>query len=259
MEDEARPTIKGRFTTCELVKREELAQDLVKFWIKPAQEFNFKPGQYCTIGVEGIERPYSIVSSPDEEFIELFIEIVPVEHGGNLTPFLNKLEVGTEMTLRPRAKGIFILQPDFKHHVFVATVTGVVPYVSMIRKYLSDPEWPSSDSLAHDEYTFDVLEGASYLDEFGYDEELTRLAAKHDFINFYPSVSRPTEERNAGWTGAQGRINALTEEYVANLGYDPKETVVYACGNPQMIAAVGEQFEVTDYTFIEERFWKEDD
>lgn len=38
MADTSRPTIKGRFTTCELVKREELTSDLIKFWIKPAQE-----------------------------------------------------------------------------------------------------------------------------------------------------------------------------------------------------------------------------
>ena len=103
MADATRPKIKGRFTTCELVKREDLTEDLVKFWIKPAQDFIFKPGQYCTIGVEGIERPYSISSSPDEEFIELFIEIVPVEHGGHLTPLLEHQEIGAEMTLRPRA------------------------------------------------------------------------------------------------------------------------------------------------------------
>lgn len=258
MADSASPQIKGRFTTCELVRREELTEHHVKFWLKPAQPFVFKPGQYCTIGVDGLERPYSIVSSPDEEEIELFIEIVPLPLG-KLTPILHKLEVGTELTLRPRAKGIFVIQPDFKNHIFVATVTGVVPYISIIRKYLGDSEWPVSDKVAHDDYTFHVLEGASYDDEFGYDEEMTRLAAEHDFISFLPSVSRPTEEKNANWTGATGRINTLVEDYVAGLGLDPKETCIYACGNPQMIEDVGQRFEDTDYTFLEERFWKDDD
>ncbi len=260
MAETSRPTLKGRITSCELVKREQLTDDLVKFWIKPAQEFKFKPGQYCTIGVDGIERPYSISSSPDEEFIELFIEIVPVEHGGHLTPLLDHQEVGAQMTLRPRAKGIFVLQPQFKHHIFVGTVTGVVPYISMLRKFLSDPSWPEpADGVARDDYTFHVLEGASYHDEFGYDVELTDLANKHDFISFYPSVSRPDEERNANWTGARGRINTLVEDYVADLGVVPAETCVYACGHPQMIEDVGQRFESTDYTFVEERFWKEDE
>ena len=171
MADDTSRTIRGRFTTCELVRREELTEDLIKFWIKPAQPFAFKPGQYCTIGVNGIERPYSFVSSPDEKEIELFIEVVPVAEGGHLTPLLDHLEVGAEMTLRPRAKGIFVLQAQFKHHIFVGTVTGVVPYLSILRKFLNNPEWPEpQEGITRDDYTFDVLEGASYLDEFGYDE-----------------------------------------------------------------------------------------
>ena len=260
MADDTSRTIRGRFTTCELVRREELTEDLIKFWIKPAQPFSFKPGQYCTIGVDGIERPYSIVSSPDEKEIELFIEVVPVAEGGHLTPLLDHLEVGAEMTLRPRAKGIFVLQAQFKHHIFVGTVTGVVPYLSILRKFLNDPEWPEpQEGIKRNDYTFDVLEGASYLDEFGYDDELTQIAGKHDFVKFYPSVSRPAEARNDPWTGAEGRINTLVEDYVSQLGFDPKETCIYACGHPQMIEDVGRRFANTDYTFIEERFWKEDE
>ena len=88
---------------------------------------------------------------------------------------------------------------------------------------------------------------------------MNELAAKHDFIKFYPSVSRPNEERNANWTGAKGRINLLVEDYLEKLGIDPKETCVYACGHPQMIEDVGVRMESTDYNFIEERFWKEDE
>ncbi len=260
MADAVTPKIRGRFTTCELVKREDLTEDLIKIWIKPAQPFVFKPGQYCTIGIDGLERPYSISSSPDEELIELFIEIVPVEHGGHLTPVLDAQPIGKEMTLRPRAKGIFVLEPKYKHHIFVGTVTGVVPYISILRKFLNDPEYPVPvEGIAREDYTFHVLEGASYLDEFGYDEELTKLASEHDFIKFYPSVSRPTEERNEPWTGAEGRINLLVEDYVAKLGINPAETCVYACGHPQMIEDVGERFAETDYNFVEERFWKEED
>ena len=261
-ETAASARIRARLTTCEITRRENLTHDLFKIWIKPAQPFMFKPGQYCTIGVEGIERAYSIVSSPDEEEIELFIEVVPPPDG-NLTPLLDELGVGAEMTLRPRAKGIFVLQPQFKHHILIGTVTGTVPYISILRKFLNDSEYPAparnADPVARKDYRFHVLEGASYLDEFGYDEELARLANEHDFIEFYPSVSRPTEERNAGWQGAEGRINPLVEAYVEKLGIDSKETCIYACGHPQMIEDVGRRYADTDYTFLEERFWKEDD
>ena len=153
MAEAASARIRARLTTCEITRRENLTHDLFKIWIKPAQPFMFKPGQYCTIGVEGIERAYSIVSSPDEEEIELFIEVVPPPDG-NLTPLLDELGVGAEMTLRPRAKGIFVLQPQYKHHILVGTVTGTVPYISILRKFLNDPEYPAparnEDPVARD-------------------------------------------------------------------------------------------------------------
>jgi ferredoxin--NADP+ reductase len=253
-----RPTIRGRFTTCEITRRVDLTEDLWKIWLKPAQPFNFKPGQYCTIGAEGIERPYSIVSSPDEPEIELFIELVPPPDG-NLTPVLYDLSVGTELTLRPRAKGIFVFKPEFKNHVMVGTVTGVAPYVSMLRKFLTDPEWNTDGSIPRDEYRFYVLEGASYFDEFGYDDELSSLAATHRHIEFYPSVSRPDEERNSGWRGPEGRINILVEDFVRERDLDPAETVIYACGHPGMIEDVKARYADTGYHFEEERFWKDDE
>ena len=253
-----RPTIRGRFTTCEITRREDLTEDLWKIWLKPAQPFNFKPGQYCTIGAEGIERPYSIVSSPDEAEIELFVELVPPPDG-NLTPVLYDLSVGTELTLRPRAKGIFVFKPEFRNHVMVGTVTGVAPYVSMLRKFLNDAEWNADAPIKREDYRFYVLEGASYLDEFGYDDELSEMADAHDNIEFFGSVSRPTESRNDEWQGPIGRVNTLVEDFVNQRGLDPAETVIYACGHPGMIEDVKERYAETSYHVEEERFWKDDE
>jgi len=252
------PTIKGKFSTCKITRREDLTEDLLKIWLKTSDPFNFKPGQYCTIGKNGIERPYSIVSSPDEEEIELFIEVVPPPDG-NLTPIIHELKIGEELTIRPRAKGLFVFQPNYKNHVMVGTVTGTVPYVSMLRKYLNDNQWQNDNEIKKENYNFYVLEGASYVDEFGYDQELKYLSEKYNNIDFYPSISRPNEERNSGWAGAKGRINTLVEEYIQKLKINPKETCVYACGHPQMIEDVGKRFSNTEFYFIEERFWKDDE
>lgn len=250
--------LRGRFTTCRITRREDLTEDLWKVWLEPAQPFTFKPGQYCTIGAEGIERPYSIVSSPDEPEIELFIELVPLPDG-NLTPVLYRLHEGAELTLRPRPKGLFVFQPQFVNHVMVGTVTGVAPYVSMLRKFFNDASWPEGADVRREDYRFHVLEGASYLDEFGYDDELRSMAEAHDCVEFYPSVSRPSEARNSAWGGPEGRINTLVEDYVASRGFDPSTTVIYACGHPGMIEDVKARFQDTDFHFEEERFWKEDD
>ncbi len=245
---QSQTTLKGKFITAEIIKRIDLTDDLWKIWIRPSEPFNFKPGQYCTIGAGGIERPYSIASSPTEPDIELFVELVPPPEG-NLTPILYELGEGESLTLRPRAKGIFVFKPEFKNHVMVSTVTGVVPYVSMLRRYLEEPAG---------DYNFYVLEGASYCDEFGYDEELSKMAAEHENIHFISSCSRPDEPRNAPWKGEVGRINTLVQKYVGEYGLSPEDTIIYACGHPQMIEDVKARYEGSGYAFEEERFWKDD-
>ena len=240
--------VKGKFMWAKLTKKEQLTEDLWKMWLKPEQKFDFKPGQYCTIGSGGIERAYSIASSPDEDQIELFIELVPPPDG-NLTPLLNELNVGDTVTMRLRAKGIFVLKPEFKNHVMVGTVTGIAPYVSMMRKHLKESE--SSDKK------FIILEGASYLDEFGYEEELMSLDKSNNNVTFEASVSRPDEERNDSWKGYKGRVNNILLERLEEWGLNPSETIVYACGHPGMIEDVNEKLKNTDYTFLEERFWKD--
>ncbi|MCH9038840.1 MAG: ferredoxin--NADP reductase [Chloroflexi bacterium] len=231
-----------------VLRRRELTPDHWLMWLEKPEGYSYKPGQYCTIGLEGIERAYSISSAPHEDAIELFVELVPYEEGGHLTPLLYELKPGDTVSIRPRAKGIFTFKPEFKNQLLVATVTGVVPYMSYIRDYLKS---------LHSGHHFYVLEGASYHDEFGYDDELKRYAAEYpDVVTFIPTVSRPDEPRNSGWEGETGRVNAVVEKYIEKFGLKPEDTLVYACGHPGMIEDVKAQVTAKGFAFEEERFWK---
>ncbi|MCY4575099.1 MAG: ferredoxin--NADP reductase [Chloroflexi bacterium] len=249
-QESSRPVrrLQPQMATARIVERQNLTEDLWLIKLEPSIPFPFKPGQYCTIGAEDIERPYSIVSSPEEPLIELFVELVPPPDG-QLTPVLYNLDVGAELTLRPKPKGIFTLDRTAKTHVFVSTVTGVAPTVSILRHALMTGE--------HGEREFHVLDGGSYVDELAYRDELQELADMYDFIHFTPTVSRPNDERNAGWTGATGRVNTLVEDYLQDNNIDPETSIVYACGHPGMIEDVKERMERVGYRFKEERFWKD--
>ena len=242
--------LRPRLAETQILERRELTPDHWLMWIEKPKDFTFKPGQYCTIGSEGIERAYSIASAPHEERIELFIELVPYEEGGHLTPLLYELMTGDKVTIRPRAKGIFTFNPNFKNHLLVATVTGVVPYISYIRDYLH---------RAESGHHFYVLEGASYHDEFGYDDELARYAVEYpDLVTFIPTVSRPNEAHNEGWQGETGRVNAIVEPQVEKLGLGKDDTLIYACGHPGMIEDVKARMIPKGFAVDEERFWKEE-
>src|SRR5260370_16952684 len=84
--------VSGKHYEATILERRELSEDLWLVKVDPGGPFQFKAGQYATLGFdfEGkrIERAYSIVSSPYEAGLEFFVELLPQ---GELTPDLYKL------------------------------------------------------------------------------------------------------------------------------------------------------------------------
>ena len=179
------------------------------------------------------------------------MELVP---DGELTPKMFASKVGDNMSVRPRAKGLFVQDKKVHHHFMISTVTGVAPYISMVRQYLHDKE----NGIEQEKQVFYIMYGASYVDELTYDTELIKLTEDHpDIVKFVPTVSRPTEIRNSGWKGATGRVNTIAEEFLDKFDLPKDDTRVYACGHPGMIEDMKDKLPTQGWSFIEERFWKE--
>ena len=230
-----------------IIQRLDLSDLMLKLWISKPENYLFKPGQYCTIGVDGIERAYSIASSPDENFLELFVELV--EHG-ELSPIIWKMKIGDKLTLRPKAKGIFqIKDTNYNNYLLICTVTGIVPYVSYVRYFLNN----NSSNMK-----FHILQGSSYMDELGYLEELMTISKDYpDFVTYQPTISRPKDTRNEEWIGKTGRVNIIAENYIKQKQLNIDNTIVYACGNPDMIIDIKEKLgQNKGFKGLEERFWK---
>ena len=230
-----------------IIQRLDLSDCMLKLWILKPENYSFKPGQYCTIGVDGIERAYSIASSPDENFLELFVELV--EHG-ELSSIIREMKVGDKLTLRPKAKGIFqIKDTNYNNYLLICTVTGIVPYVSYVRYFLNN----NSSNMK-----FHILQGSSYMDELGYSEELSTISKDYpDFVTYQPTISRPKDIRNEEWNGKTGRVNIIAENYINQKQLNIDNTIVYACGNPDMIIDIKEKLgQNKGFKVLEERFWK---
>ena len=230
-----------------IIQRVDLSDCMLKLWILKPENYSFKPGQYCTIGVDGIERAYSIASSPDENFLELFVELV--EHG-ELSSIIREMKAGDKLTLRPKAKGIFqIKDTNYNNYLLVCTVTGIVPYVSYVRYFLNN----NSSNMK-----FHILQGSSYMDEFGYSEELITISKDYpDFVTYQQTISRPKDIRNEEWNGKTGRVNIIAENYINQKQLNIDNTIVYACGNPDMIIDIKEKLgQNKGFKVLEERFWK---
>ncbi|MGH9811850.1 MAG: FAD-binding oxidoreductase, partial [Candidatus Acidiferrales bacterium] len=172
-----------KFWQAEIVERRDFSHDLWSIRIKAEAKLNFQPGQYATFGVvedgKVIERPYSIVSSPYEDTLEFFIELVPE---GDLTPHLHKRKAGAPLVMRKVAKGRFTLdlKSGRKKHFLLATVTGLAPYSSMARTLQRD--W--KEGRLPEGLHLVCIQGASRSWELGYREEMESLAREAPWLTY---------------------------------------------------------------------------
>lgn len=208
--------------------------DLRVLRLSRPQGFQYQAGQHVKLQLDGLRRPYSLVSAPHEAKLEFFIELVP---GGAASAALERLRPGDAVKLG-EVSGKLSLDRRRRRHLMVATVTGIAPFISLLRDHLRLP----ADADLH------VLHGASFQDELIYADELIAMANTHGGRVFYmPAVSRPQDPRNRDWPGAAGRIVDLVEGYLRWQEMRPDDTTIYACGNPDMVAAVQERWPAQGY------------
>ncbi|MDO8483466.1 MAG: FAD-binding oxidoreductase [Candidatus Limnocylindrales bacterium] len=218
-----------------LVDRQDQHESLAYFWIRfHGDPTPFEPGQYMTIGVmvDGriVQRPYSVASAPRDagKGYELYVRLV---EGGQFTPLLWALPVGHRMRMIG-PKGKFTLEPDDDRiHLFISSGTGNAPFVAMMRELLA--------AGAPRRAVF--LNGCSYERDVGYRALLEGWERSGEYpVTFIPTVSRPADPSNAGWTGRTGRVESIVAPVCEELGLDSSNTIAYLCGNPDMILSAEE-------------------
>ncbi len=154
-------------------------------------------------------------------------------------------------------RGLFVLDPeDSRDLVFVASGTGLAPFMSMIRKLKENYSSPSCHLATRRIY---LIHGVSIQSHLGYGEELEELAfeTKRDrsrklLLFYFPTISRPFMD--SSWTGLKGRAETLLElPSVQNAGpanledslrsllssiLQPESHAVYVSGHPGTIEKV---------------------
>src|SRR6266403_662378 len=217
-----------------ILERRDLSPDLWIVRIDPGGPFEFRAGQYATLGVEQegkrVERAYSIVSSPYEDSLEFFIELVP---HGDLTPGLFRLNKDDTLLCRKIAKGRFTLdlRSGRTNHLLVSTVTGLAPFVSYARTLYKD--WKSGNTGMPGNHKLYCLQGGSRSWEFGYRDEMEKYAAEAPWLKYVTTVSRPWEDPE--WKGETGRVDDLIRKYTDLWSLKPENTTAYLCGHPSMV------------------------
>jgi ferredoxin--NADP+ reductase len=214
--------------------RRDITDELWVVRLQPEQKISFHPGQYVTVGLPKagklVERPYSVASSPRDPELEFFLEVV---RRGRLSPHLYDLPEGGEVYLRREAEGNlqFDTQSGHPNHFMVATVTGVAPFLSMLREFVARAAEGQPVP-----YRVALVDGASFSVELAYRTELSSYAREHDWFDYIPTISRTWLE--PAWKGEVGRCEDIVRKHLHGLGFTPRDTTAYLCGNPVMIENV---------------------
>lgn len=209
---------------------------------------DFKPGQFATLGLLGggprhplakpdpkpldpnkiIQRAYSIASSPlNKNYLEFYIVMVKE---GIITPRLWNLKIGDPLFLGNKVSGHFVMEglPPEAHIIFIATGTGLAPYISMLYTFLKGDQ----------KRKFSLFHGVRTSQDLGYRSELTALENICPHFSYFPIISRPQLDP-IPWKGPAGHVQKLWEEKVVSKkwGFDPLpgNTHIFLCGSPQMI------------------------
>jgi ferredoxin/flavodoxin---NADP+ reductase len=222
-----------RFTEEPVVWVHKWNDGLMSLRIHRDASYAFTPGQFARIGLrkedgEIIWRAYSIVSAPNEAFLEFFLVVVPT---GEFSSRVAKLKIGDTMLVEKLSQGFLTADRfhDGRDLWLMATGTGLAPYISMVR---DETLWKQFENIV-------IVLSVRSQEDLGYVEELTFMAANPPEqagakLKFITTLTRDKVE------GAlEGRINALVEsgalEAAASLPLSHIHSRFMLCGNPEMV------------------------
>jgi ferredoxin--NADP+ reductase len=188
----------------------------------------FKAGQFTKIGVEQdgkiLSRPYSLVSAPDDN--ELEIIAVPVEDG-LLSPKLHNLQVGDPLKIIAPATGFLVLDevPKSRDLWLMATGTGVGPFLSILS---TQDVWASYENIV-------LVYGVRYENDLAYASLIESWSKQYaEKFHFVPIISRENKANRL-----RGHIPALLKtaciQQQVGLDIHATHSQIMLCGNPAMI------------------------
>ena len=203
--------------TATVVDKLPLNDTILRLRIKPETPIDFHPGQFLNLHREDeLIRSYSIASLPDEENIELHIELI---ENGRMSGWLHD-DVAVGETIRldgPHGDCFYLGTNPAENMLLVGTGSGLAPLWGILRDALKR----GHTGAIH------LFHGTRQAERLYLVDELRELANKHPNFHYTPCISG---EDVPDFCEA-GRCNEVA------LKYYPKLTGwrLFLCGNPDMV------------------------
>jgi NAD(P)H-flavin reductase len=190
----------------ELIERQWLSTKSFEITLSKPKSFEYMPGQCIRLIHDAVERDYSLVTAPTDPNLSLCIRNI---EGGILSPGLSQAPVGARFNFNG-PHGYFTFRPSTRPAVFVATGTGLAPFVSMARSGVAG---------------FILLHGVDSAEDLYY-ATIFQSAAKQ----YIPCIS---ETDSLSGEYFRGRVTDYLRKNLAAGLYD-----FYLCGRREMIRDV---------------------
>ena len=191
----------------------------------------FEAGQFVRIGLpdgdDVLARPYSLVNTPQESYLEVYFNIV---EEGPLSPRLFELDAGDDVLVSDNPSGFLTISevPASRHLWMVATGTGIGPFLAILK---SDAVWGKFESVI-------LCYSVSYGGELAYQTVIETIqASRHEQFHYVPIVTR---EPRPG--ALDKRVPRLLQdgslEQFTGIDITPADSHVMMCGSSNMITDV---------------------
>jgi benzoate/toluate 1,2-dioxygenase reductase component len=181
-----------------------LTPDTFEIRFHRPEGFDFLPGQKVRFEAQGHSRDYTLINAPQDPELAILVRHIPQ---GRFSPRLARAECGDRFEIEGPL-GYFGFQPSTCPAIWVATGTGIAPFVAFVRAGLRSRM---------------VLQGVRTPEERYYREEL--LSATQDYVG---CISGPNVPHDC----FPGRVIEYLSRHLAAGTYD-----FYLCGRMEMIAA----------------------
>ena len=189
-----------------LLSRHWLTDRVFELELLRPESFKFNPGQCIRFHHKTVERDYSLITTPADHNLALCLYNV---QGGLFSPLLASAEIGTGLSFSG-PHGYFTYRPSTKPAVFVATGTGIAPFLSMARAGAKE---------------FTLLHGVKTSNDLYYESFFLNTARM-----YIPCLSRGQTQLLSRSDGFQGRVTEYLRDHLPGGTYD-----FYLCGRQEMI------------------------
>lgn len=182
--------------------------------IPPNSGFQFNPGQYVNLTINGIKRSYSIASN-DASNNQVMFYIKQYPQGLMSNYFFNVAKANDMLRMEGPLGTFYYKETNKKNIIFLATGTGAAPIKSMLDDFETSPY-----KIENREIWF--FWGAREKTDFFWDPNY-----KNFKLNYVPVLSRNVND----WHGDFGYVQDVVLKKEINLA----DADVYACGSETMI------------------------